>query len=181
MGKRTAFDTDIRVPLIVAGPGVPAGKVMSQVVQNVDLYPTFVQLAGATPADGVEGHSLVPLLEGSPDTPWRTAALVEHTGGNDDPADPDYEGGGGNPTTYEAIRISAQHLPGFDGPLEAVYIEYADPQHEIEYYDIAKDPYETNNTANQLTPQQLDALHQMLGAYQACHDANACWTAGQPQ
>ena len=78
MGKQTAFDTDIRVPLIVAGPGVPAGKVMSQVVQNVDLYPTFVQLAGATPADGVEGHSLVPLLEGKPDMPWRTAALVEH-------------------------------------------------------------------------------------------------------
>ena len=44
-----------------------------------------------------------------------------------------------------------------------------------------RSPYETDNTANQLTPQQLDALHQMLGAYQACHDANACWTAGQPQ
>ena len=36
-GKQTAFDTDIRVPLIVAGPGVPAGKVMHQVVENTDL------------------------------------------------------------------------------------------------------------------------------------------------
>ena len=42
-GKQTAFDTDIRVPLIVAGPGVPHGRVVSQVAQNVDLYPTFVR------------------------------------------------------------------------------------------------------------------------------------------
>ena len=48
-GKRTAFDSDIRVPLIVAGPGVPRGRTMHQVVQNTDLAPTFVQLGGGTP------------------------------------------------------------------------------------------------------------------------------------
>jgi N-acetylglucosamine-6-sulfatase len=33
-GKETAFDTDIRVPLIIAGPGVPGATIVSQVVQN---------------------------------------------------------------------------------------------------------------------------------------------------
>ena len=46
-------------------------------------------------------------------------------------------------------------FPGVRRTAEAVYIEYADSQHEIEYYDIAKDPYETDNTANQLTPRRL--------------------------
>jgi len=181
MGKQTAFDTDIRVPLIVSGPGVPAGKVEPQVVENVDLYPTFVELGGATAVVPVEGHSLVPLLRSGSATPWRTIALVEHKGGNNNPADPDYEGGGSNPTTYEAIRISAQHLAHFDGPVEAVYVEYADPQHEIEYYNIDKDPSEMDNTANQLTPQQRELLHGIVAAYATCHDANACWTAGQPR
>lgn len=180
-GKQTAFDTDIHVPLIVAGPGVPAGRVVPQVAQNVDLYPTFVQLAGGTPAASVEGRTLVPLLRpsSSPDA-WRTVALVEHHGGNTDPADPDFEGGGSDPTTYDAIRISAQHLPGFRGPVDAVYVEYQDRQNEIEYYDIAKDPYELTNIAKNLTTAQQATLHKTLIALESCHTGAACWTAGRP-
>jgi arylsulfatase A-like enzyme len=46
-GKLTAFDTDIKVPLIVTGPGVPAGRTISQMTENVDLCPTFERLGGA--------------------------------------------------------------------------------------------------------------------------------------
>jgi N-acetylglucosamine-6-sulfatase len=181
-GKQTAFDTDIRVPLIVAGPGVPKGRVVSQVAQNDDLYPTFVQLAGATPRAPIDGHSLVPLLHPPATTPaWRTVALVEHHGGNDNPADPDHENGGSNPTSYEAIRVSARHLKGFNGPVEAVYVEYKDRQHELEYYDIAKDPYETDNIAVTLTGPQRSELHSILHALENCHTASSCWTAAQPQ
>jgi N-acetylglucosamine-6-sulfatase len=180
-GKQTAFDTDIRVPLIVAGPGVPANRVVSQVAQNVDLYPTFVQLAGGTPSASIEGHSLVPLLNPSSAAPdWRTVALVEHHGGNTDPADPDFEGGGSDPTTYDAIRISAGHLPGFGGPVDGVYVEYADRQHETEYYDITKDPYELTNVAKDLTAAQRDTLHKTLTTLASCHTGSACWTAARP-
>ena len=180
-GKQTAFDTDIRVPLIVAGPGVPAGRLVPQVAQNVDLYPTFVQLAGGTPAASVEGHSLVPLLHpASTPVPWRTVALVEHHGGNTDPADPDFEGGGSDPTTYDAIRISAQRFPDFTGPVDAVYVEYGDRAHETEYYDIAKDPYERTNVANGLTAAQKTELHKTLLALRNCHSGAACWAAGLP-
>jgi N-acetylglucosamine-6-sulfatase len=181
-GKQTAFDTDIKVPLIVAGPGVPHGRVVPQVAQNVDLYPTFLQLAGDTPAKSVEGHSLVPLLHPSGKRPdWRTTALVEHQGKNNNPTDPDFEGGGSNPTTYDAIRISAKHLHGFHGPVNAVFVEYQDAQHELEYYDITKDPFEQRNNAQQLTAAQRRELHATLVGLKTCHSGKTCWTAGVPQ
>jgi N-acetylglucosamine-6-sulfatase len=183
-GKQTAFDTDIRVPLIVAGPGVPHGRTVTQVAQNVDLYPTFAALAGAKPAAGVEGRSLVPLLHPSGRTPaWRTVALAEHHRITQKTGDPDFEEGGksGNPTTYEAIRIRSPSLPGFHGPVDAVYVEYADAAHEREYYDIANDPYERRNVAARLTAAQRSQLHSMLARYERCHGASACWAAGAPR
>ena len=182
-GKQTAFDTDIRVPLIVAGPGVPKGRTITQVTQNVDLYPTFVQLAGGKPRPSVEGHSLLPLLHPGRTRPrWRTLALVEHRGltaAND----PDFEDGrrGGNPTTYEAIRIAARHLPGFKRPVNAVYVEYKDAAHELEYYDINRDPFERDNVANRLKPGQRAVLHRLLVRLEHCHGARSCWKAGSPR
>jgi N-acetylglucosamine-6-sulfatase len=181
-GKQTAFDTDIRVPLIVVGPGVPQGRTVTQVAQNVDLYPTFLDLAGRTPTSAIDGHSLVPLLHPSSRAPaWRTVALVEHHGANNDPSDPDFEGGSSNPTAYEAIRISAEHFPGFKGPVNAVYVEYKDAQHEIEYYDLDTDKYERDNTAKTLTVAQRLALHTTLIALARCHTQAACWSAARPE
>jgi N-acetylglucosamine-6-sulfatase len=180
-GKQTAFDTDIRVPLIVAGPNVPKGRVVSQVAQNIDLYPTFLQLAGLAPTGPVDGHSLVSLLHPSKRAPaWRTVALVEHHGNNHNPADPDFELGGSNPTSYTAIRISAKHLPGFNGPVDSLYVEYKDRRHETEYYNLAKDPFERNNIASTLTVAQRVELQKTVAALERCHTASTCWAAGLP-
>jgi N-acetylglucosamine-6-sulfatase len=78
-GKQTAYDEDIRVPMIVRGPGIPAGATTDRIAMNVDLAPTIAALAGARTPKFVDGRSLVPLLR----TPgahrrWRTAAFVEH-------------------------------------------------------------------------------------------------------
>jgi N-acetylglucosamine-6-sulfatase len=180
-GKMTAFDTDIRVPLIVAGPGVPHGRVVHQVAQNTDLYPTFVALAGGVPHPGVDGHSLVPLLHPHAHPAplrWRTLALVEHRGHARSPLDPDFEDGklGGDPTTYSALRISTRHLRGFRGPVEAVYVEYTDG--EREFYDIRHDPSELHNLAFHLSPRQRHVLHHLLHRLQHCHGPHACWRAG---
>jgi N-acetylglucosamine-6-sulfatase len=182
-GKQTAFDTDIRVPLIVSGPGVPKGRTVRKVTQNVDLYPTFAELAGAKPSTPIDGHSLVPLLHPSRvRPPWRTVALVEHRNLADNPLDPDFEDGraSGSPTTYEAIRISSAHLHGFRGPVEAVYVEYADAARETEYYDIRRDPSERRNIAGSLTATQKAKLHEILARLETCNDARACWKAGLP-
>jgi arylsulfatase A-like enzyme len=80
-GKETAYDEDIRVPLVVRGPGVPAARTVSDFAMNVDLAPTFAALAGAKIPSFVDGRSLVPLLgSGAPPGQWRRTALVEHYG-----------------------------------------------------------------------------------------------------
>jgi arylsulfatase A-like enzyme len=164
-GKMTAFDTDIRVPLIVTGPGVPAGKWVDEIVENIDLCPTFDELGGAETAASVDGHSLVRLLQGQPTLDWRTVALIEHHGPVELAEDPDLpEEHSGNPTKYESIRI-----PG------AVYVEYATG--ETEYYDVDSDPWELTNTASTLSPGQLTTLHDTLNAVVNCHDGQSCWAA----
>jgi N-acetylglucosamine-6-sulfatase len=164
-GKMTAFDTDIRVPLIVAGPGVPAGRTTTAIAQNVDLRPTFSQLGGASVPANVDGHSLVRLLRGGKASDRRRSALVEHHGPDFNAHDPDLPApGSGNPTSYEALRTAG-----------AVYVEYADG--EREYYNLARDPNELHNTYARLGKKERARLHNALRAAHVCHGGKACWAA----
>ena len=166
-GKQTPYETDIRVPLIVTGPGVPAGRVVEEIVQNSDLCPTFAELGGATAPPAVDGKSLVPLLHGERPE-WRTMALIEHHGPHTDASDPDAPViRGGNPTSYESIRTSS-----------SLYVEYADG--EKEYHDLAADPDELRNTFASLAPAEQEKLHAALTAIAGCHDAASCWAAQRP-
>ncbi|WP_250036682.1 sulfatase-like hydrolase/transferase [Paractinoplanes maris] len=164
-GKQTAFDTDVNVPLIVAGPGVGVGKTVTEPVENVDLRPTFEELAGATTPSDVDGRSLVPLLGGEPGPGWRTTSLIEHHGPNTDPADPDRaDKNSGNPATYEAIRTTTY-----------TYVEYADGTKE--YYDRRADPNMLNNTAGTLSSPVQAELAATVRAMSACQGRPQCWTA----
>lgn len=78
--KQTAYEEDIRVPMIVRGPGVPAGATVNRFVLNNDFAPTFAGLAGAVTPDFVDGRSFKPLLDGVPPTTWRRTFLVEKWG-----------------------------------------------------------------------------------------------------
>ena len=73
--KGTAFEEDVRVPLVMRGPGVPAGRTIGRLVTNADLAPTLAAWAGADRPE-VDGRSLVPLIE-NPGIPWRNGFLVE--------------------------------------------------------------------------------------------------------
>jgi N-acetylglucosamine-6-sulfatase len=168
-GKQTAFETDIRVPLIVTGPGVGRAKRVTRVAQNVDLYPTFARLAGASVPASVDGRSLVPLLRTRAVRSWRDLALVEHHGPNLDRTDPDAAApGSGNPPTYAALRLP-----------QAVYVEYAGGGRE--YYDLRTDPQELDNVASGLPESRLASLHSALVALQECHGAASCAAAEQLQ
>jgi N-acetylglucosamine-6-sulfatase len=57
--KYVPYEGSARVPLIVAGPGFPAGRVVTGVTSNADLSPTILQLAGATPKLTQDGESLL--------------------------------------------------------------------------------------------------------------------------
>jgi N-acetylglucosamine-6-sulfatase len=83
--KSTAYEPDIRIPLLVRGPGIAAGTHPSQMVLNNDLGVTMADLAGARPTRKVDGRSFVPILRGySP--AWRSAFLVENPTGRVVPA-----------------------------------------------------------------------------------------------
>jgi N-acetylglucosamine-6-sulfatase len=164
-GKMTAFDTDIRVPLVAAGPGIAVDHVSSQVAENVDLAPTFEALAGLSPQPS-DGRSLVPLLRGDHPADWRTAALIEHHGAlTSAQLGPDDEGNGlvGNPPSYEALRTP-----------DLLYVEYVDGEREL--YDLTHDPYELHNLAS-TRPAQMKRLHRYLHALEVC-SGSSCWTAG---
>jgi N-acetylglucosamine-6-sulfatase len=164
-GKMTAFDTDIKVPLIVVGPGIKPGTKISALAENIDLAPTFERLAGLRPPSSVDGRSLVPLLEGHPPASWRNAVLVEHHGPDSDPEDPDYPApNSGNPPSYEAMRLE-----------NALYVEYADGDRE--YYLTAFDPNELRNVYAELSPARKRTLHHQLAALERCHGTKSCNTA----
>ena len=165
-GKMTAFDTDIRVPLVIAGRAYRPGQTMKRAVANIELAPTFAQIAGAPVPATVDGHSLLPLLAEGSGLNWRTANLIEHHGPDIQAGDPDLPAvNSGNPPSYEALRTAAY-----------TYVEYVDGSRE--YYDLASDPQELHNTVGTLLPDRLGRLHAALAALQNCHDGTSCWAAG---
>jgi arylsulfatase A-like enzyme len=82
-GEHRLFDTklypyeeSIRVPLVVRGPGVPAGQVVDRLVTNADLAPTIAAIAQVEPRLPQDGRSLLPLFV-DPKSEWRSDFLVE--------------------------------------------------------------------------------------------------------
>jgi arylsulfatase A-like enzyme len=76
-GKVFPYEESIKVPLIIRGPGVDADAVREELVANVDLTPTILDLADATPGRPQDGQSLVPLLGGSSGAGWDRGILLE--------------------------------------------------------------------------------------------------------
>jgi arylsulfatase A-like enzyme len=79
-GKYSPYETDIRVPLLMRGPGVPAGASVTALTGNVDLAPTFEAMAGVRRPSSNDGSSLLGLAKDpSSASRWRrNAYLVEH-------------------------------------------------------------------------------------------------------
>ncbi len=108
------YEVGTRVPLVIAGPGVPAGGVSPRTVELVDVYPTLVELAGLPMPAGLHGQSLLPLLR-DPSAPWEHPAFSATT----NPA--------GRSIRTERWRYT--EWEGEDGGAE-LYDETADP-HEL--------------------------------------------------
>lgn len=64
-GKMTLHDLGLRVPLVIAGPGIQPGVVREQAVSELDIFPTLLELLDLTPLEVSHGRSLCPLLQGS--------------------------------------------------------------------------------------------------------------------
>jgi arylsulfatase A-like enzyme len=122
--KRFMHEPSIRVPMMIRYPrAFRAGSVVNEMVLNIDVAPTILELAGIAIPDRVQGKSMVKLAKGE-ETTWRKDWLYEY-----------YEYPG-----------SQQVRPNRGVRTERYkYIEYFLPPEEFELYDLQTDPGERNN------------------------------------
>jgi arylsulfatase A-like enzyme len=77
--KRWMYEESLKMPLIVKWPGITeAGSRNTDLVQNLDYASTFLDMAGATIPDDLQGQSLVPLLKGEGDEKFREAIYYHY-------------------------------------------------------------------------------------------------------
>jgi arylsulfatase A-like enzyme len=145
-GKWTPYDASLRIPFIVYDPRPSALKEMvrNEMVLNIDLAPTLLDLAGIEVPDIMDGRSMLPLL-----TPhsslatdqWRSHFAYEHF------------------TSPSQIPV---HIPRYDGIRtdDFKYVRWCDADPAVEeLFDLENDPSESNNLAS--NPEYADQLNQL--------------------
>ncbi len=151
-GKTRPYEEDIRVPLIIRGPGVPKGLSRTELVLNVDIAPTIADLAHTKIPSFVDGRSLRPFLAPGVSSEdrldWREAVLIEQYNGNQ-PDNPD------PPKIWHGIRTVTDK-----------YIRWSN--REIELYDLFLDPYELQNIGTTTDPDFLVSLQKWFRALKDC-------------
>jgi arylsulfatase A-like enzyme len=136
--KRSAYDESLRIPLLVRYPKrFSKGQARDELVLNIDLAPTFLELAGVAVPREMQGRSWVPLLTGR-SADWRKAFLAEYF----------FELGFPGTPTVVAVRTETAKL-----------IKYPGHDEWTELFDLANDPYETNNLIGD--PKHKDLQKQM--------------------
>ena len=121
--KRFMYEPGLKVPLLARGPGIKAGHVPAQFVGNIDLAPTFLDLAGLPVPASMQGRSLVPLLRGESPADWRTSFYYRYY---DDP-------GNHRTAAHYGVRTATHKLIHYWK--KAAY----------EMFDLTKDPTEQRN------------------------------------
>ncbi|MFC0773841.1 sulfatase family protein [Terrimonas alba] len=123
--KRHAYEESMRVPLLVWAPGmVKPNSVVEQIIMNVDLAPTFLELAGINKPGQMQGFSFTDILKGK-NSPWsRDKVFYEYY----------WEAAFPQTPTMFAIRTDRYK-----------YIYYNGVWDINELYDLQADPYEMNN------------------------------------
>lgn len=140
--KRSAYDQSLRIPMLVRYPRlVGPGTLCDDMVLNIDIAPTFLELAGVPVPTTMQGKSWQPLLAGKK-VAWRQSFLAEYF----------YERGFVGTPTLVAVRTP-----------DAKLIKY--PAHDdwTELFDLKNDPYEITNLAND--PKQKHLLARMTAEF----------------
>jgi len=124
--KRWMFEESLRTPMIVRWPGVvQPGTYNEDIVSPLDFAPTFLDAAGVPLPSDLQGCSLLPILEGTTPTDWRTSFYYHY-----------YE--------YPGWHYVRRHYGVTDGRFKLIH--YYEPDvDEWEMYDIHNDRGELQN------------------------------------
>jgi N-acetylglucosamine-6-sulfatase len=151
IGKTAAYEGSIKVPLVVTGPGIPAKSTREQLVNNLDLVATIVELAGAVPGLVPDGRSLAPLFADA-QAPWRSALLIESPVNRFQPV----------ANRYVGLRTATRKYVKYDGGFE-------------ELFDLAADPNELKNQAHEASyADELAGFRILQDRLQSCAGPS-CW------
>lgn len=135
--KRSGYEESLRIPMLVRHPGAKArGVVRDDMVLNIDLAPTFLDIAGQVPPVDMHGKSWKGLLAGEPQAkPFRESFFYEYfrEGGQAGAA---RSLGGFNTPTMTALRTANRKL-----------LKYRDHPEWTEMFDLSADPFELRNLA----------------------------------
>jgi N-acetylglucosamine-6-sulfatase len=122
--KRTAYEESMRIPMLVRCPALfSGGRVIDQVVANIDIAPTLLAVAGLAAPAHMEGANALPLLRGE-SAPWRSEFLYEYYWERNFPQTP----------TVHALREDRYKYVHFHGIWDI-----------DELYDLHTDPQESDN------------------------------------
>ncbi|MEM0964900.1 MAG: sulfatase [Verrucomicrobiota bacterium] len=130
--KRFMYEESFRTPLIAWWPGkIEPGSVNEDLVQNIDMAGTFLELAGEPVPEDLHGRSIVPLLAGTKPSDWRDSLYYHY-----------YE--------YPGIHSVRRHEGVFGGRYKLIRFYGRDVPggEEWELFDLEKDPSEMNNVYN---------------------------------
>jgi N-acetylglucosamine-6-sulfatase len=151
--KRTAYEESMRVPLVMQCPELfKGGTVVGEVVANIDIAPTLLEVMGLRAPAHMDGRSFLPLAEGRR-TPWRDHLLYEYY----------WEWAFPQTPTIHALRGDRYK-----------YIHYYGLWDINELYDIKADPIESRNliaspehreVVRQLREQLYETLERTQGMY----------------
>ena len=182
--KGMAYEEDIRVPMIIAGPGVPAGRQIARLIGNADIAPTFAQWAGAVLSWTVDGRSFADLLSSANPSAvsWRKRVPLYRLPENRGPATtwPTYVRQSGVTAGYKCMSHvpawpqpwdRANNLPEFRGMHtdRDTYVEHITGDFEL--YDNSADPYQVRNQVCAATAATLSSYHGFVVDLSTCRGA----------
>jgi N-acetylglucosamine-6-sulfatase len=148
------YEESAHVPLVIQGPGVPAGERRAERVANNDLAPTIARMARVSPQTPVDGRSLLPLLrkDAAPE-PWRNSLMIEHP------------------------RLGESWMPAYEAlkTERYLYVEWEDGGREL--YDGLTDPYQTESIYDRADPALVSHLEAALDGIRECPDQASCSAA----
>ena len=155
-GKQDHYDGGLRVPFMIRWPGqISPGSISDYAGLNFDLFPTFLELAGAKPSTDLDAVSLLPILKGEQMEASRDLYFVRREGG------PAYGG-----KSYEALIRDDWKLM------------QNDPWSPLELYNLKSDPQEQTNLATQ-APKVFRELSETLRQH-IQHGGTTAWQAAKP-
>ena len=166
--KRHLYENDIRVPFVVRGPDIPQNYTSTEIVANIDIAPTIIELAQGTVPDSMDGISFLSHFPTS--TPKRTDFLISYHGEGKDGcgmADcPIPDGLWWMPdswnNTYHCLRTIVQEVEN------SMYCRFDDDENFVEYYDLTTNPWQLENQYQHLSNVQIQRYEYRLKELRRC-------------